>query len=130
MTRELQWREVDVPALNQALSSGQTYYVPPELMPDWAQGLKTVSGVWLHYHRGQPAGSTVSLSTSQAQARLDIERFDPTDAGLLKYDRYYFIKMVDQRVFQIGPFKNVDYGHHLRERPRWALDYSSESASL
>jgi len=48
----------------------------------------------------------------------------------LKYDRYYFIKMVDQRVFQMGPFKNVDDGHHLRERPRWALDYSSESASL
>ena len=32
MTRELQWREVDVPALNQALSSGQTYYVQDSAM--------------------------------------------------------------------------------------------------
>ena len=32
MTRELEWREVDVPALNQALSSRQTYYVQDSAM--------------------------------------------------------------------------------------------------
>ncbi len=62
---------------------------------------------------------------------MDTERrFDPTDPTLLKYDRYYYVKMNDGRVFQLGPFKNVDYGHHLHERPEWTRQYSSNSASL
>ena len=59
-----------------------------------------------------------------------MERLDLSDPELLKYDRYYFIKMADSRVFQMGPFKDLDYGHHLRARPGWTLDYSSDSASL
>ena len=59
------------------------------------------------------------------QAYMDVERRGPTDPGLLKYDRYLFIKMVDGRVFQAGPFKDVEYGHHLRQRPAWLGEYMS-----
>jgi hypothetical protein len=116
----LKWREVDFPALQSALSSGHTYFVPPELRPPWAQELPTVKGAWLHYVGGQLAGSTGSLNTQAANARLDTERLDPASPELLKYDRYYLTQMSDGRVFQLGPFKDLDYGHHLRERPAWA----------
>lgn len=119
-----------MPALSAALSSGHTYFVPTELRPSWAQPLQTISGAWLHFTGGDPAASTGSLSTTGAHARMDTERFDSTNPGFLKYDRYYYVKMEDGRVFQLGPFKDVDYGHHLRERPQWAAQYSSNRASL
>ena len=124
------WKEVSFPVFQQVLSSGQTYFVPPELRPEWAQNLNTVSGAWLYYYGGRPRASTRSLSTSAVNAHVDVERFDPTDTGLLKYDRYFYIKMDDGCVFQAGPWKDVDYGHHLRRRPDWAEQYSSESATL
>jgi len=61
---------------------------------------------------------------------MDVERTDPSDPGLLKYDRYVFVRMVDGRVFQAGPYKDLDYGHHLRARPSWTRSYSSQSGSL
>ena len=70
MTRELQWREVDVPALNQALSSGQTYYVPPELMPDWVlcekRGTSTSLGPAELY--SQPTSTSPVLATTAIAA--------------------------------------------------------------
>ena len=119
MGRDLRWREVNLPALNAALSSGATVFLPPELRPPWMQQLPTVTGAWIYYEGGETAASTSSLSTNAAHARVDMERFDPASTDLLKYDRYYFVRTRDDRVFQLGPFKNVEYGHHLRERPPW-----------
>lgn len=130
MAINLKWREVTLPALDQALSSGQTCYVPPELRPSWARALSSVTGSWLYYSGGALRTSTSSLSTTDAQARMDVERFDPSNPALLKYDRYLFIKMIDGRVFQMGPFKDVDYGHHLDKRPNWTAQYSSASTQL
>lgn len=130
MSQDLRWREVGLPALNAALSSGRTYFLPGELRPEWTQQLPTVTAAWLYYEGGPLLGSTGSLSTSAAQARMDVERFDPSDPNLLKYDRYYFVRMVDDRVFQLGPFKDQDYGHHLRQRPQWTQQYSSRSTGL
>lgn len=130
MSAQPKWREVGLPAFSTALSSGQTYFVPPELRPGWARALPTMSGAWLHFVGGQPPASTGSLSTQVAQARMDTERFDPTQTGLLKYDRYYYVRMQDGRIFQLGPFKELEYGHHLMERPDWTRAYSSNSGGL
>ncbi len=58
---------------------------------------------------------------SDVNARVDLERINHTDTGLLKYYQYFYIKMNDERVYQAVPFKDVDYGHHLRIRPVWAF---------
>ena len=124
---DLQWREVGLPALHAAVSSGCTQFVPPELRPQWAQQLPSVTGAWLYYEGGIPLGSTGSMSTQQAQARLDIERTDPP---VLKYYRYFFVELSDGRVFQLGPFKDLDYGHRLHSRPEWTRAYPSSSSAL
>ena len=67
MARELEWREVGMPALNSSLSSGTTSYIPPELRPEWCQ-LPQVTGAWLYYEGGAPAETTGSLSTIAANA--------------------------------------------------------------
>jgi hypothetical protein len=127
---ELRWREVGLPALQTALSSGYTYHVPPALRPGWAQQLKAVTGAWMYYYGARSAASTDSLSTGLATAHLDVEREDPNDAELLKYDRYFYVRMADGRVYQAGPWKSLDYGHHLRRRPQCLAQYSSDSGGL
>ena len=130
MPPRLKWREVELPALEAAFSSGQTYFVPPELRPEWMQQVKVVSAAWLYFEGGPAAPSTASLSPQSAQVRVDVERIDSADPGLLKYDRYYFVKMCDGRVFQWGPVKDVEYGHHLRTRPSWITQYISPPGRL
>jgi len=128
--KPIKWKEVSFSTLQKVQSTGLLKPIPSECLPTWAQELETVNGAWLSYYGGQQTASTGSLSTSAVNARVDLERIDPTDTGLFKYYQYFYIKMNDGRVFQAGPFKDVDYGHHLRKRPEWAEQYRSNSASL
>jgi hypothetical protein len=127
---DLRWKEVGLPALQTARSSGYTYFVPPTLRPAWAQQLKAVTGAWMYYYGARSAASTASLSTGIAAAHLDVEREDPSDPELLKYDRYFYVQTSDGRVYQAGPWKSLDYGHHLRRRPECLARYSSDSRGL
>jgi hypothetical protein len=57
--RPLNWRQVNLPTLQEALSSGRTYFVPSELRSEWMQNLETVSGAWIYYqgvNRPPPLG--------------------------------------------------------------------------
>ena len=126
MTVDLRWREVDFPALSSVHSSGQTCFLEHQDRPEWARKVLNMGGAWVFYLGGQLATSTASLSTALAVAWMDTERVHLTDLGLLKYDRYFFVRMNDGRTFQRGPFKDLDYGHHLRKRPRCLEQYSSQ----
>ena len=115
-----------MPALDEALSTGCVHSLSREAMPNWAREVKTVTGAWLYFQGGVHAVSTGHLSTGGVHAYVDVERYDPANP-IFKYDRYFFIRMVDGRVFQAGPFKDIEYGHHRDDRPHWLGDYCSES---
>ena len=125
MSSDFDWKEVGMEALTTALSSGATTPVAPELLPDWIDDMPGFTGAWLYYGGGAPALSTESLSTLDAQASMDVER---RDGELLKFYRYYYMLMEDGRVFQFGPVKDMEYGHHLKEQPDWIAEYSSNSS--
>ena len=84
-SKSIKWKEVSFSAIQEAQSTGLLKPIPPERLPAWAQKLETVSGGWLSYYGGPPAESTESLSTSTIKVRVDLERIDHTDTGMLKY---------------------------------------------
>ena len=81
--KSFKWKEVIFSALHEVESTGLLKPVPLECLPAWAQKLETVSGAWISYYGRQTAASTESLSTPAVNARVDLERIDPTDTGLL-----------------------------------------------
>jgi len=118
------WKEVDLPVLEAALSTGRIKELTRDEMPGWTRSVPAVSAAWLYYEGGSPLDSTGSLSTEDFHARIDIERQYPVSPRL-RYDHYLFVKMADDRVFQLGPDKDVEYGHHHEVRPDWLDRYRS-----
>jgi hypothetical protein len=118
------WKEVTLSALEAALSTGRIKHLPPDEMPGWARTVPAVSAAWLYYEGGIPLDSTGGLSTGAIHARIDIER-EYQVGPRLRYDRYLFVKMADGRVFQAGPYKDVEYGHDHEIRPGWLDEYRS-----
>jgi len=41
-----------------------------------------------------------------------------------RYYRFLYAKMDDGRVFQAGPFKELEYERHRDERPPWFSSYT------
>jgi hypothetical protein len=70
---------------------------------------------------------TSHLSTSNVIAKVEYERIS-TSGDPLRYYRYLYAEMVDGRVFQAGPFKNLEYERHRNERPPWLKAYTTESS--
>ena len=122
----MNWKEIPVPALETILSTGQAQPVAPEAWPLWARTTPGFSGAWLSYVGGPLATSTGTLSTGNVQAYVDIER-KASKPPSLRYYRYLYVKMTDGRVFQAGPFKDLEYERHREERPPWLSSYIATS---
>jgi hypothetical protein len=120
------WNEVDLSVLNEALSTGRMSALTREQMPPWARSAPSVTGAWFAYHGGEPLGSTTDLSTGVAHAHMIVERHHQR-APHFRYDQHLFVKMADGRIFQAGPYKDVDFGHHHESRPDWLDEYYSGS---
>ena len=112
----LNWKEIDVPAFEKILSTGQAQPLSPDDWPRWAHTAPGFSGACLYPVLSQLATSTGSLSTEQVHAYIDIER-SATRPPSLRYYRYLYVKMTDGRLFQSPPFKDIEYEHHREERP-------------
>jgi hypothetical protein len=80
------------------------------------------SGAWFSPLDGELAVSTAALSTGNVLASVDFER-TATTAPALRYYRYLYVKMMDGRVFQAGPFKDLEYKRHRDRRPPWLDSY-------
>ena len=78
---------------------------------------------------GPGALSTGVSSTGSAQAFVDLERID-VSGPTRRYYRYVMNQAPDGRVFQLGPLKDVKYGHHHNRRPTaFASEVGSRSTS-
>lgn len=122
----LNWKEIDVPALEAIVSTGATQPLPRDSWPAWAQREGQFTGAWLSPILDPDASSTGSLSTEHLEAVVDIERQSPT-GDPLRYYRYFYAKLADGRVFQAGPFEDLDYERHRDTRPPWLGSHTSES---
>jgi hypothetical protein len=119
----MNWKVVTFPALQDALSTVEAQALPREEWPMWAQAHPGFSGAWYSYVGGPVATSSGDLSTAHVQASVDMERTDSTPPPR-RYYRYLYAKMPDGRVFQAGPFKELDYERRRDERPPWFDSYT------
>ncbi len=124
----MNWKEIPLPALDAILSTGEAQPLDPEAWPSWARTTPSFSGAWLTWVGGALATSTGALSTKNAQAHVDLER-KAEDPAPLRYYRYLYVKMADGRVFQAGPFKDLEYDRHREQRPSWLAPYITPSTS-
>lgn len=124
----MKWKKIRVPALETTLSTGQYQPLPREDWQDWAQKNAEMSAAWLSYVGGPVAMSTGTLSTGNVQVYIDIERRDRRSPAL-RYYRYPCAMIIDGQVFQCGPFKDVEYGHHHQQRPSCLPPYITRSTS-
>jgi hypothetical protein len=112
------WKIVTGSVFGEALSTGQLQPIELDRMPAWTREAPTVTGAWASGTSFAPAGSTSDLSTSRPNVRGFVER-QHRHAPTHRYDRYIYVKLVDGRVFQSGPYKDVEFGHHHTSRPPW-----------
>jgi hypothetical protein len=120
----MKWREIDLPALSTLVSTGAAQPLAREQWPTCAQESTGFTGAWLSPSAGTVPESTAALCISNVQAHLDVER-SASHSPALRYYRYLYIKMNDGRVFQSGPFKDLEYERHRNERPMWLTSPST-----
>ena len=124
----MEWKEVPLPAFDTTLSTGQKQPLPREYWPNWARMKDDYTRAWSSWVGGPLAMSTGTLSTGNVQVSIDMERRSQR-SPLWRYYRYYFGKIIDGRVFQSSPIKDVEYGHHHEQRPTCLPSYILPSTS-
>lgn len=124
----MNWKEVLSSALDAILSTGEAQPLDPKAWPSWARTTPGFTGAWFTYIGDTLATSTGTLSTEHLHAHVDFER-TAEEPPPLRYYRFVYVKMIDGRVFQAGPFKDLEYDRHREERPAWLAPYVSTSTS-
>ena len=115
-------REVSPATLDGLLSTGEAVPCAREKWPLWAERMQGISGSWFSYVGAMDATSTGSLSTDHAKGYIDVERRS-TSGATHRYYRYFFVRMIAGRVFQLGPRKDNEYRHHRYDRPARLDEY-------
>ena len=124
----MQWREISLPALGNVLSTGAGQPLAPQQWPTWAQKTPDFAAAWFT-PTGKPLStSTGNLTTSGAQAYVEMERVEPGSTAPLRYYGYFYCRMTDGRTFQYGPIKDgLGHEHHEAQRASRLESYKSTS---
>lgn len=125
------WSQVELPSLNlESLSTG-TCVLSRGQGAKWMENVPTITGGWLTNNGNPAVNSTCSLSTGAAQMTMLMERTEPNGPAKkrVRYYEYAFVWVADGRVFQAGPDKDVDAGHHQSKRPGYLDSMYQESTS-
>ena len=124
----MKWKEINLPALTTDLSTAQAQPLPRDTWPSWARTKADFSGAWFFPVAGSFVASTTALSTGNVQVYVDFER-TASETPPLRYYRCLYAKVMDGRVFQAGPFKNLEYERHRDQRPSWLSSSTTGSTA-
>jgi hypothetical protein len=109
------WSEVPTSWLERTIQSGCTTAIPrDEWLPFMSAGEHFTGAVGYKYEG--PTFESSAQTTTPVVVRMDVERVDVKDALPHNYVRHFFIRAPDGRVLMSPPIKDVDYGHHRRDR--------------
>ncbi len=129
MSRAAQpWKPVSAEVFQSVRNSGQTVQIARNQYPEWANKVAEIQAIWIHDYQTPRALQSTDTSTP-VSGSFDVERRGKQQGDSLKFDRYYYITSGDGSFWQSGPYKNVDYGHHLTERPDFLEQYPRSSSS-
>ena len=111
---DTRWTPIPAEIIAPILGSGCTYELPKAQWPLWAQSEPKFQRLFIY---GMSPGETIpSVTTSVDQAaRLLAERLDPKDALPYNYNWHAIIQSKSGDFYQSGPFRDVDFGHHLAQ---------------
>ena len=123
------WNEVNLPILGtDSLSTGAMYSLSRDQAPPWMRKVPFITAAWLSLQGGETVTSTSALSTGNIHATVIVERQHPEGAPL-RYDRFLYVRIEGGRMFQAGPDKQVEFGHHPPRRPEELNTLSTNSTS-
>jgi hypothetical protein len=115
---DFNWKEIELSVLKNMLSTEEIVPLPKDQWPKWARDNDEFKGGWISFMGGELALSTGHLSTDEIRAQLDLERRDKRPPHL-RYYRYVYVETKGGRVFQVGPFKDLEYLRRRDDRPAW-----------
>ena len=118
MIRKWKWKEVGTSALDKAISTDHAQRLSNEDMPTWTRTSQAITAALLFPEARPPLDSTGALSTEGVHGQILVER-QYLQSPRFRYDMYLLARINDGRVFQLGPYKNVEFGHHHDQRPDW-----------
>jgi hypothetical protein len=108
------WAQLPQQPFAEVAASGCTYELPRRDWPLWAQRTSQVQRV-LIYSLGPGEAQPSVCTTATVVARLLSERYDPKDEAPYNYNWYFVVRSSDGQLYQSGPSRDVDFGHHLRD---------------
>ncbi len=102
------------------ISSHKTTELTPQEGPRVAHSFKEpVARVWAVGFEDTPGDVNADGTTVHGViGSFDLER-RPRGSRPFKYDRFLVVEDEAGAYWQIGPLKNLDYGHHREDPPEW-----------
>ncbi len=117
------WTKIDLPAFGPIRDSGCTYQLSGTLQPQWARDAHQVQRMFVY---ALAPGETIPSveTTAKHVARLLAERYDRKDAKPWNYNWYGVVETPAGELYQTGPHRDVDFGHHLGAPPAFLSSHS------
>jgi hypothetical protein len=114
-----EWKQVQMPVVEELLGSNQTFGLDRADWPSWAQASTQMQRLWVFCPDDENAMG-VPGSTAKVVARLLTERYDTKDDPRpYNYNFYLFAQSTDGRLFQSPPITTTDPRHHSTGPPQW-----------
>ena len=111
------WKQIECSAFEADHTAGKLQPLPSDNWPTWGKRNHIKMNMYFTDLDREKKGDTGYLSTSDVNTEILMERYDK---HMYKYYSYYYVELVDGRVFQIGPYTtNIPGGHHQLKRPEW-----------
>jgi len=108
------WTPLDLPAFNEIQRSTQSYLLPRDKWPKWAQASAQMERLWIYC---PPLGIASTATTASVVGRILTERFDRKDYPRPFNYNYHLLAQSTRGVFQSGPLRTTNPPHHSSEPP-------------
>ena len=114
MNKGDRWTPLTTEAFRPILSSGKTYELLSQDWPAWARRPGQVARMFAYALA--PGERLPSAQTTGHQVgRLLSERYDSGDSEPWNYNWYAVVQSSNGSLYQSGPSRDIDFGHHLQE---------------
>ncbi len=108
------WTPIPSGIVEPILGSGCTCQLPQAQWPPWTQNEPQFERFFIYVLL--PGETIPSVTTSvEHAARLLAERYDAKDSEPYNHNWYAIILSSNGDFYQSGPYRNVDFGHHLAQ---------------
>ena len=112
------WVQINFPSFQSIRQSGCTHELGRPYELSWANKAEQVERVFIY---ALAPGETIPsvATTAEHVGWLLSERYDPKDAKPWNYNWYAVVQASSGDLYQSGPHRDIDFGHHLDRPPEF-----------